>query len=549
MTMVRRSSFPKALFANYCRLSILLGSLFLLVVGFAATPLHSQTYTDLHDLDCTTDGCTPLYSGILAQGRDGNLYGTLESGGTFGSGTVFKITPAGAITTLHNFAGTDGAAALSGLTLGTDGNFYGTAYQGGANDVGTIFKITPAGVLTTLHSFNGADGGYPYSPPILGKNGSYYGVTSYGGAAYSISSSGMFKLLTTAIPFVSYAPLILASDGNFYGTSYQGGSSGVGTVFRMSATGAVKIVYNFDETHGSYPYGPVVQGSDGFLYGTTYGGGSIANPGGVVFKLSTAGAITILHEFDGTSTTDGYGPTPGLVAATDGNFYGATSNGNQGSAYGTLFKITKSGIYSLLYVFDSAHGATQFATSMQHTNGILYGLTYQGGNGGGVFYSLAAGISPFVSLITTAGTAGQTVEILGNGLTGTTKVTFGSASASFTVASDSYMTAVVPATGTTGGVIVTTPSGTLKSKQKFTVIPVISGFSPTSGPVGTQVTITGTGLTGASKVTFGGVRATVFTVTSATQVTATVPTGAVTGKIKITTAGGIATSPGTFTVN
>ena len=129
-----------------------------------------------------------------------------------------------------------------------------------------------------------------------------------------------------------------------------------------------------------------------------------------------------------------------------------------------------------------------------------------------------------------------------------TGVMFGSGSATYTVVSDTYMTAVVPASGTKGTVTVTTPSGTLKSKQTFTVVPVISSFTPTSGPVGTKVTITGSGLTGASKVSFGGVSA-AFTVNSGTQITATVPSGAVTGKIKITTAGGSVTSSGIFTVS
>ena len=127
---------------------------------------------------------------------------------------------------------------------------------------------------------------------------------------------------------------------------------------------------------------------------------------------------------------------------------------------------------------------------------------------------------------------------------------FGSGSAtSFAVVSDTYMTAIVPASGTTGTVTVTTPSGSLKSKQSFKVLPVISSFTPNSGPVGTQVKINGTGLTGATKVTFGGVKAAVFTVNSGTLVTATEPTGAVTGKIAITTAGGTGASKGTFTVN
>jgi uncharacterized repeat protein (TIGR03803 family) len=545
MTSARRSCVPKAVFANCPRLSILLSCMFLLVMAIVATPLHSQTYTDLHDFNCSIDGCRSGFAATPAQGRDGNLYGTLQTGGT-GIGTVYKITPSGTFAVLHDFTGPDGYVLNSGLTLGPDGNFYGATTRGDTNDAGTLFKITPEGVLTTLHVFTAAEGGGAYGTPVMGKNGSFYGVT-VNSRAYSVSSSGTFKLLPNATPGSSYAPLFLAKDGNFYGTTVTGGA-GLGTVFRMSATGAIKIIYSFDSTHGYQPYGPVVQGSDGFLYGTASRGGASANAGGVVFKLSTAGAITVLHECDSTSTTDGYQPFAGLVAATDGNFYGATSTGAPGSAqYGALFKITKTGTYTFLHAFDNTHGSDPEATAMQHTNGIVYGQTNAVS---GVFYSLAEGIPPFVSLVgNTFGTAGTTVEILGDGLTGTTKVLFGTGSANFTVVSDTYMTAVVPASGVTGTVTVTTPSGTLKSAQTFKVLPVISSFTPTSGPVGTPVTITGTGLTGTSKVTFGGVKATVFSVVSGRQVKATVPTGALTGKIGITTAGGTATSPGTFTVN
>jgi uncharacterized repeat protein (TIGR03803 family) len=553
MTSPRRSYFPIAVFAKCSLLSILLSCMFLLVLGIATTPLHSQTYTDLHDFNCPTDGCRPGFPAILAQGRDGNLYGTLGQGGTRNFGTVFKITPAGAITTIYNFAGTDGADPLGGLTLGTDGNFYGTTQGGGANSAGTIFKITPAGALTTLHSFTNTDG-FPSAPPVLGANGNYYGVTlgnTLVGTAYSITVSGTYKLLPTPLPGVSFAPLILARDGNFYGTTPNGGAFSAGTVFRMSAAGAVKIVYSFDgHTNGGFPYGPVVQGSDGFLYGTTTGGGLVANPVGVVFKLSTGGAITVLHSFDAGDLTDGKSPYAGLVAATDGNFYGASGGSQSGLAqYGALFKITKSGSYSVLHLFDLTDGQSQSATAMQHTNGMLYGLPNAGGvSNGGVFYSLAVGIPPFVSLMPTSGTAGQTIEILGDGLTGTTSVMFGSGSASFTVVSDTNITAIVPASGTTGTVTVTTPSSSLKSMQIFKVIPVILSFAPPSGPVGTQVTVTGTGLTGATKITFGGVKAIAFTVNSGTQITATVPTGAKTGKIGATTAGGGTSSKTTFTV-
>lgn len=536
------------------QLTMAVSSLTAFILIVASVSLSAQTYTDLHEFNCLTDGCFSYAPGILAQGTDGNFYGTMFGGGLNNDGTVFKITPSGVITTLYNFSGNDGLTPFGGLTLGTDGNFYGTTTSGGPSHMGTIFKITPAGVLTNLHTFTGSDGIGPRTPPVEGKDGKFYGVTYNTAIGYSITSSGTFKLLTTAIPQSPQSPLLLANDGNFYGTSVQGGTLGVGTVYRMSSSGAVKIIYSFDGTHGEVPYGPLVQGSDGLLYGTTGAGGS-PTTGGVIFKLSTGGKITVLHQFDSASSADGYQPGAGLVAATDGNFYGATSTGVPALAaqYGTLFKITKAGVYSVQYVFDGTHGAHQHSNSVQHTNGTIYGTPLNGGPFDvGVFYSLvqSAPIAPFVSVVGYAGgKAGQTVEILGDGLTGTTSVTFGSGAAAFTVVSDTYMTAVVPAAGTTGTISVTAPTATLLSKQTFKVVPVILSLAPSSGPVGTQVTITGTGLTGATSVTFGGVKATTFTVNSGTQITATVPTGAKTGKLGVVTAGGNVTSTGVFTVN
>jgi uncharacterized repeat protein (TIGR03803 family) len=92
-----------------------------LCLGLAAAA--AQTYTDLHDFDCTAEGCQPSMPAVLAQGRNGNLYGTALAGGTSSMGTVFKMTPAGVITTLYNFSGLDGQNPDGGLTLGPDGNF------------------------------------------------------------------------------------------------------------------------------------------------------------------------------------------------------------------------------------------------------------------------------------------------------------------------------------------------------------------------------------------------------------------------------------------
>jgi hypothetical protein len=199
--------------------------------------------------------------------------------------------------------------------------------------------------------------------------------------------------------------------------------------------------------------------------------------------------------------------------------------------------------------FDGTHGALAQATPMQPSNGRIYGVTERGNANGlnqCVLYGLDNAAPPSV-LTTVSGTAGQTVQILAGGLTGTSKVKFGSATARFHVVSDTFLTATVPNNGTTGLVSVTTRSRTLVSNRKFFVLPVISSFTPTSGPVGTQVMIVGTGLLGATQVKFGSVKATSFTVNSASSITASVLSGAVTGKVAVTTPGGTAMSQAAFT--
>jgi uncharacterized repeat protein (TIGR03803 family) len=269
----------------------------------------------------------------------------------------------------------------------------------------------------------------------------------------------------------------------------------------------------------------------------------------VVFKLTPSGTITVLYGFiQGSGPSVPYG---GLVQGTDGNFYGTTSQGGTLND-GTIFRIGgKVSTPTYLYNFDKTTGLLPEDTLLQHTNGAFYGDTFEGGDpssGCGVFYSWNQGLKPFASLVFTSSKVGKLVQVLGQGFTGTTAVSFNGVAARFTVVADTYLTALVPTGATTGSVTVTTPGGTLTSNKKFRVTPQILSFNPPSGPVGTAVTITGVSLTQATKVTFGAVNATIFTVNSDTQITATVPTGAKTGKIVVTTPGGTATSSGTFTV-
>jgi uncharacterized repeat protein (TIGR03803 family) len=543
-----------------------------LVLAVTTSTTSQAQFSVLHDFlgGNSADGCNPTYSGIVAQGRDGNMYGTTENGGapsfTNNVGTVFQVTPAGALNVIYSFPSseTEGWLPFSGLTLGTDGNFYGTTkYYGlpGGSSFGSVFQITPGGSRTYLYIFTGGnDGRYPTAPPILGTDRNWYGTTqgdfSNPGSVYRLTPSGQFKSLYQFVHGEQpQDPLVQATDGNFYGTTHYGGTSNNGSVFRITLAGKLTVIYNFDATHGAAPYSPLIQGADGNFYGTTIGGGSAS--GGVVFKLTRAGKITVLYNFIEGDTPSV--PFAGLVQATDGYLYGTTGQGNsQGgtTSNGTVFRMKAiPSTPSYLHDFDQyPTGRDPQDTLLQHTNGILYGDTIEGGVpnvGCGVFYSWNQGLKPFVSLLSTSGRVGDTIGILGQKFTGTTAVFFNGVSAAFTLDTtypDTYLTATVPSGATKGKVTVVTPTGTLTSNKVFTVVPIILSFSPTSGKVGASVVIKGSGLTQASKVTFGGVKATTFTVNSDSKVTATVPIGAKTGKIAITTPGGTATSSGTFTV-
>jgi uncharacterized repeat protein (TIGR03803 family) len=351
----------------------------------------------------------------------------------------------------------------------------------------------------------------------------------------------------------------LATTPGAIGTSFKN----FGVVFKVSPAGKYTALYAFcavtNCADGSNPNDALVQGTDGNFYGTAKTGGTALGspfPSGVVFKITPAGKYTVLYSLcQLAKCADGSDPVGGLVQGSDGNFYGTTSAGGANNQ-GAIFQITPKGTYTVQHSFQQATGAlfgdNPQTSLIQHTNGILYGDTVNGGTSArvdGVFYSLNAGLNPFAKLVTWWGTVGATVEILGQGFKGATSVSFNGTPASFTAVTDTYLTAVVPATATTGNVKVVTSTGTLTSSHKFFVKPASLTFSPTSGPVGTSVTITGTGLTGATKVTFGGVAATTFAVDSSTQITATVPTGAVTGKISVTTPGGTIASAASFTVN
>jgi len=438
----------------------------ILFTSVAVTTAHAQTYTVLYNFGGVSGDPQYPLDGPIAQGEDGNLYATSFVGGSKGRGTVFKITLTGALTVLSNLEGTSGRSPYGGVTLGSDGNFYGTTAFGGTGRAGTVFQITPEGKLGVLYSFSGhMDNGQPHAPPIQGADGNLYGTTrGYAdptlGTVYKIATpqhvTTMHQFTGGADGEYPEAPLLQATDGNFYGTTHTSNA------FKISPAGAFTSLGLFPGSSNS----PLIQASNGHFYGVAVYGGTYSN--GTLFEMSRGGKTRVLHNFNNLKG-DGSYPYAGLVQATDGNFYGATSSGGV-LGWGTIYRLSTTGQFTVVYIFDGSTGSYPETTLVQHTNGILYGETYLGGTyGGGVFYSLDIGAAPFVRLVTTFGKAGKTIGILGQGFTGTTEVSFNGIPATFTVSSDTYLEATVPAGATTGFVTVTTSTGTLTSNQQIQI--------------------------------------------------------------------------------
>lgn len=303
------------------------------------------TLTTLYSFGNGADGGYP--SSALIQGTDGFLYGVTSGGGTNGGyGTVFKITPAGNLTTLYCFNGTDGNFPRGRLVQGSDGNLYGTTIKGGTNDLGTVFKITPAGDLTTLYCFNGTDGFYPYAGPVQADDGYFYGTTEGGGAkdwgtVFKITADGKLRNLYSfsngADGGGPFAALVWGGDGHFYGTTASGGTNHSGTVFKINRAGRLKTLYRFSGgTDGANPEGTLVRGSDGNFYGTTSYGGAYG--WGTAFKITPAGTLTTLHQF--SNDADGGIPYGELIQGADGSFYGTAWTGGTNGVDGTVFKLS-----------------------------------------------------------------------------------------------------------------------------------------------------------------------------------------------------------------
>jgi uncharacterized repeat protein (TIGR03803 family) len=351
---------------------------------FRITP-STGMYTLVHAFTGWLDGGNPGGSAPLTVGADGSLYGTTSNGGAYAQGTIFRLSLDGTLTTLYAVAaGPEGANPRAALVQASDGNFYGTTQNGGLYDHGTIFRMTPSGATTTLYTFTGGqDGGYPTASLIQGSDGNLYGTTSLNGAynagtVFQVSTSGVLRTYHAfaggADGAYPKAELTQGRDGSFYGTTYGGGVSGHGTVFRMAPDGAVTVLHAFaGDADGAEPVAGLVQTADGTVYGTastdgrpyyaSYGGCPLLY--GTVFSITPTGTFRTLHVFDGR---DGGTPNSRLVPARDGTLYGTTSGRCNSSA--NIFRMSPDGTVTTLQRDVDSSGLLQAA------DGNFYGSSH-----------------------------------------------------------------------------------------------------------------------------------------------------------------------------
>jgi uncharacterized repeat protein (TIGR03803 family) len=369
---------------------------FILVLGTAL----AQTLTVFYEFTNVPDGAHPS---ALMSDAAGNFYGTTAAGGTVcdtygnGCGTVFELEPSGTETILYRFSGgADGRYPEASLVRDAAGNLYGTTNMGGAAGFGTIFRVDPAGTETVLYSFDGVRGGGP-SGLVRDSEGNFYGVAGGSGSykygiVFEVSAAGKESVLHRftggsdgGYPFGS---LILDSSGNLYGLT-QNTSYGFGTIFKVAKGGKKSVLHRFSSS-GVTPYDGLIRGADGNFYGTTFqGGGSNGCNNddrgcGTVFKLTETGKFTLLYSFSGG--TGGGLPVGTLTRDAKGNLYGVgwNSEGTEcfGGPCGMIFELGTNGEETVLYTFGT-EGADSFGGLLVDAAGSFYG---SGGGGTGCGY-------------------------------------------------------------------------------------------------------------------------------------------------------------------
>ena len=571
---VRRASFSMLGLLTLCYLLLVL-----------APSACAQSYAPLYEFQCvpnlsTTQGCFPKDIGQLTVWSDGSVYGTAYAGSAVydeGCGTIFNLN-SGVYTDVYSFdpfavGSKQQCSPAAGLTPAFDPKtsqtyLYGTTSRGLAKTA-TLFRYDPSGgTMTILHNIAKPDD--LQTPPTVGKDGNLYGLTN-NGVPYQLNiQTNAFKEFSPDAPGGPNGPLYLASDGNFYAGTC---SAVTNSLFSMTVAGVINPFYSF--ATADCPVGGLTQltgTTSNLLFGVTRVGGSNGN--GYVFKVAPDGSgFQDLHDFGPLSPTntnaDGANPLAGLLSATDGNLYGTTSFGGA-NGLGTLFELVPAGSsWSFVKLFDftgttgTVPGDETQSSLLEYPDGSFYGTTYYGGisdppilsGGQGVVYRVTP-FNPF-SIVTLCCNnfvvLDQPVQIFGINLEEVESVTFAGAPAQFQQNSPTYLTAQVPAAAVDGQVIVTAINSAgeqeqVESFQTLHILPTITNFDPPRGAVGSQVNIAGGGFANTTQLAFDGIPAPNFSIEAPNLIVATVPAGAKTGKVTITTPNGSAASKKAFRV-
>jgi uncharacterized repeat protein (TIGR03803 family) len=297
----------------------------------------------LYSFSNGTDGGSP-YGGVVRD-LQGNLYGTTYQGG-IGVGTVFELESSGHESVLFDFPDyKSGGFPTSSLVRDSSGNLYGVTTWGGCCSQGVVFKVTPSGTETVLHNFTaGADGQSPTSPLVLDAAGNLYGSTYSGGShtpyctgcgtVYKLDTKGNLTELDTLIggqDGQGPGPVVRDAVGNVYVPANQGGANGYGIVYKVAANGKETALYNFSGgANGDYPLG-LVWDTHGNLFGIAGGG---TNGYGMVFKIDSSGNESALYSFTGNVSVNAH-----LIVDSAGNLYGTAEEGGS-FGYGMIFKLT-----------------------------------------------------------------------------------------------------------------------------------------------------------------------------------------------------------------
>jgi len=396
----------------------------------AANTASATTFKSLHDFHPYTEGGFAFYG--LTPGTDGAFYGITTTGGDFGNGTIFKVTPTGSFKVLHSFLPAEGYPESATLFQTTAGKLYGLTTANGPDAPAILYSIASNGVFQKLHTFGAADG---YLSPI-GKqvciNDDIYGMSSNGSQTilYRMSLSGAITVLHTlnlVTEGISSQGLTYGPDGAFYSicNSYLGGG---GTILRFTTTGDTTVLHTFGFNELAGWPSPLAVGPDGNLWGTFDASGSgnsrsiykITPAGtftvvaadlsgigsiiygpltakgdslygemmqsssgfGKVFKITTQGTVSVVYSFDGQPSC---GPIGGLVVGKDGGLYGTATYlpssmpGALGGAASTIFKVTDTGVFTLVHALTVADGSAAAPGLVATADDTLYGVTEDGG--------------------------------------------------------------------------------------------------------------------------------------------------------------------------